>query len=118
MSKQTLPHTFKMLRFHRYFIIVATAVIFIGPSISAIRIGNSPIAGVVVAFIIAALFFTLFYRINITVQKRVAQGEQSAWISCVLLSLKMVIFVVGILALRELFAVEVRNHFFAKPTNQ
>ena len=107
-----------MLQFHRYFIILATAVIFIGPSISAIQLGNSPEAGVIVAFIIATIFFILFYRINITVQKRVIQGEQSAWFSCVVLSLKMAIFVVGILALRELFAAEVRNYFFSKAASE
>ncbi len=117
MSNQTLPHTFRMLQLHRYFIIVATAVIFIGPSLSALRIGNAPVAGVIVAFIVAALFFTLFYRININVQKKVIQGEQSAWISCVFLSLNMAIFIVGLFALRELFAAEVRTHFFTKPTS-
>jgi hypothetical protein len=109
-----LPHTRRLLRIHRYLSALVSAVIAVGASASAIRIGNAPVLGPIVAVAIAVLFFVLLYGINRYVERGLLRGDILAWSNAVFWSLAMSVFIVGIPALRELFSPDVRHHFFKK----
>jgi uncharacterized transporter YbjL len=97
---------------HRYLNALASVVIAVGASVSAIRIGNAPVLGPLVAVAIMVLFFVLLYGMNKHVERGLFRGDIFAWGSAVFWSLVMFIFIVGIPALKELFSLDVRHHFF------
>ncbi len=107
-----LPHTRRLLRIHRYLSALASIVIAVGASASAIRIGNAPVLGTIVAVAIMAVFFVVLYGINRHVERGLFREDIHAWIGAVFWSLAMSIFIVGIPALKELLTLDVRQHFF------
>ena len=113
---KTMPshfyYTQRLLRIHRSLIGAVSVIIFIGASASAIRIGNAPVLGPLVALIIMGLFFGIFYAVSKYIERGLFRGDPTAWIGSFLLSLCLCLFIIGIPATKELLTPEVRQHFF------
>lgn len=100
--EKTFPKTFKMFRFHRYVVIVISCALFIGASISAIHIGESPILGSLAALGVAILFAAFSLYSNKRIQKRFQQNPKANWLTVVLIAFKMSLLGIGIPAVKEL----------------
>ena len=79
-------------------------------------VGNAPVLGPSGAVAIAVLFLVLLYGINRYVERGLLRGDILAGSNAVFWSLAMSVFIVGIPALKELFSLDVRHHFFNKGT--
>ena len=109
---QNFKKTTRMLKYHRILVYIISLVIFIGPSISAIRIGVSPILGPVVALLISILFVSLLIYLNKQAVRGLYNRDFNAWFILVFLSFKMSFLIFGIPALKELLNKDNRKLFF------
>jgi hypothetical protein len=109
-----LPHTTRLLTFHRYLSALIALVVVVGASISAIQIGEAPVLGPIIVFLIMAAFYAVAIWQNRTIQAGLAQGLASAWLKALFFALIMSLLIVGIPAARELLSRDVRHAFLQK----
>lgn len=109
-----LPHTTRLLTIHRYLSAVIALVVVVGASISAIQIGEAPVLGPIIVFLIMAAFYTFAIWQNRSIQAGLAQGLASAWLRAVFVAIIMSLLIVGLPATRELLSRDVRHAFLHK----
>lgn len=110
-NASTLYHTRRLLHIHRGIIGALSFIIVVGASISAIRIGNAPVFGPIVALAIMGAFFAAFYAVSKHIERGLLRSDPMAWIGSLFLALCMCVFIIGIPATKELLASEVRQQF-------
>jgi hypothetical protein len=113
MDDVFLPHTLRLLKFHRYFAAVIAGIVVIGATISAIQIGNEPVLGPLVAMLVMGLFYAVLLWQNKKVTQGLKEKQSGAWLNALFWAMVMSLFVIGIPAVRELWSKETRSMFFA-----
>jgi hypothetical protein len=111
MDDVNLPYTMKLLEIHRYVMLVVSVLVVMGASISAIRIGNAPVAGPLVVLVIMGLFYGMVVWQNGRIRRGLQEGDFRAWLQAVIWASVMSLLIVGIPAARELLSPTVRARF-------